>query len=302
MTINLCLFRQFSSIPTRSMKGSKDNEFGHYLAGYIEGDGTIITPFSLKTPNGNKRVCSIQIVFHVADLEFVKLLRERIGHGNIYFTKGSNTVRLMIQNIQGVLYIINLINGKMRTPKIVALHRMIDWLNKYQLKNLGGQHRILTKLPLDSSPINSNSWLAGFIDTDGCFSIKGFTSEKAHPGFQFYLCQREKDKNGSLHDIMSTIAKFLEVSLKLRSANGYSQWNITTSSSKCNLILSNYLTRFPLFTSKYLNYMDWKYASELYYIKEHLNNIVISDKIKNIKLNMNSHRKTFSWSHLIHFY
>lgn len=106
-------------------------------------------------------MCSIQLVFHVCDLEFVKVLQKRIGHGNIYFAKNTETVRLMIQNLQGVLTVLNMINGKMRTPKINALYNMIDWLNMHKL----GEKDQITKLPLDSSPINSNSWLAGFIDT-----------------------------------------------------------------------------------------------------------------------------------------
>ncbi len=53
----------------------------------------------------------------------------------------------------------------MRTPKLEALHRLIDIL---QDKN-----RIIgiTKMPLDMSPINSNSWLSGFTDADGNFNV-----------------------------------------------------------------------------------------------------------------------------------
>lgn len=40
----------------------------------------------------------------------------------------------MVQNLEGVLHIINLINGKMRTPKINALYNMIDWLNTHKLE------------------------------------------------------------------------------------------------------------------------------------------------------------------------
>jgi hypothetical protein len=103
-----------------------DNELGHYLAGYIEGDGSLITPTELKNRSNRDNVCSVQIIFHICDLEFVKLLQKRIGHGNIYFAKNTQTVRLMIQNLEGVLLIVNLINGKMRTPKIYKLHKMID--------------------------------------------------------------------------------------------------------------------------------------------------------------------------------
>jgi hypothetical protein len=40
-------------------------------------------------------------------------------------------------------------------PKIEALHRAIDWLNKFSNCNINC-------LNLDLSPIDSNAWLAGF--------------------------------------------------------------------------------------------------------------------------------------------
>lgn len=52
----------------------------------------------------------------------------------------------------------------MRLPKIEALHRAIAWYNENMNMNLQA-------LDLDLSPIDSNSWLAGFTDGDGNFSI-----------------------------------------------------------------------------------------------------------------------------------
>lgn len=286
-----------------------DNEFGHYLAGFIEGDGCLVTPLTLKTLNNKSRVCSVQIIFHICDLELVKCLQKRIGHGNIYKSKNKQAVRLMIQNLDGVLSIINLINGKMRTPKINALYKMIDWLNKHKLEN---ENHII-KLPLDMSPMNSNSWLAGFIDTDGNFSIKGFTNNiKTYPALQFYICQREFDNSGySLKDIMQKIANFLNTSLIYRKINGHPQFNITISSYENNMILINYLTKFPLFTSKYLNYLDWVKALDLFYNKRvkglkrakniPINSLILKE-IRIIKSNINKNRKIFIWDHLKNFY
>src|SRR6185436_1138060 len=70
-----------------------------------------------------------------------------------------------IQDIQGLIKIVNLINGNFRTPKIEALHRLIDWLNKRN------EYEIIPKLGLDKSSIDSNSWLAVFSDDDSNFSI-----------------------------------------------------------------------------------------------------------------------------------
>jgi hypothetical protein len=69
----------------------------------------------------------------------------------------------------------------MRTPKIEALSRAINWYNEYiqnnQNKNQASTQDILSQIspielkPLDESPISSNSWLSGFTDSDGNFSI-----------------------------------------------------------------------------------------------------------------------------------
>jgi hypothetical protein len=67
----------------------------------------------------------------------------------------------------------------MRTPKIEALYRLIDWLNKNRNSNI-------TKLPLDKSPLSDNAWLSGFIEGDGNFyssfnvNVKGIAEGLRH--------------------------------------------------------------------------------------------------------------------------
>jgi hypothetical protein len=55
----------------------------------------------------------------------------------------------MIQDVKSVCRILNAINGKLRTPKINSFYSMIDFL---KLKGIN-----IDKLPLDTSPINSNA-------------------------------------------------------------------------------------------------------------------------------------------------
>lgn len=52
----------------------------------------------------------------------------------------------------------------MRTPKIEALHRLIDWLNARSTVGFK-----ISKLSLDNSRLGSNPWLSGFIESDGNF-------------------------------------------------------------------------------------------------------------------------------------
>jgi hypothetical protein len=62
----------------------------------------------------------------------------------------------------------------MRTSKIEALKRTIDWINEYIANNqnsiLPSTKSILSKInplkvkDMDNSPIDSNPWLSGFSD------------------------------------------------------------------------------------------------------------------------------------------
>jgi len=73
--------------------------------------------------------------------------------GNLYIK--NNYCKLLIKSKPSVLRIIYLINGYMRTPKIEALHRMIQWYNfKYNYN--------INLLCLDKSPLNI---IVGYLDT-----------------------------------------------------------------------------------------------------------------------------------------
>lgn len=73
------------------------------------------------------------------------------------FIEGKNCVKWTIQDKKSITFIVNCINGKFRTPKYETLCKLIDYLN------VKGDNII--KLPLDNSPLDSNAWLAGFIDS-----------------------------------------------------------------------------------------------------------------------------------------
>lgn len=221
-----------------------------YLAGLLEGDGSFITPKVLKTPSGKARVASIQVVFAIKDKPSALLLKSIFG-GNVYDHPNKNMTRWMILDIRSVTNIVSLVNGKFRTPKINALYNMIDYLN--------AKGSNIVKLPLDTSPLNSNSWLAGFIDADGSFSIKGFSSNPGtHLAIQFYLPQRTYDISGeSLKPIMLKIAEFFSVRLSERIiAEKHFQFVINTSNRNSNSIIIHYLNTYPLLSSKYLDFKD----------------------------------------------
>jgi len=82
------------------------------------------------------------------------------------YPKDSNYLDLLFQDIKSIQNIAVLLNGNMRTPKIEALHRLIDWLNA---RTTDGENKQIYKLSLDKSWLGSNPWLSGFIESDGNF-------------------------------------------------------------------------------------------------------------------------------------
>ena len=273
---------------------STSSQLGHYLAGLLEGDGCFVTPKIIKGPDGKARVASIDVIFALKDQPSAELFKNKFG-GNIFNSGKKNCVRWMTRDIESVLKIINAINGKLRTPKIKAFYDMIDFINlKYE-----GKRAIIEKLPLDTSPLSSNAWLSGFIDADGHFSIKGFNSNpRTYLGIQFYLIQRAYDKSGiSMELIMGTIAEFLMTKLSKRTIREkYNQFVVNTSGRVSNKILIEYLNKFPLLSSKQLDFQNWEEAFYIYDAKLYKDPIQF-EKMSELKNSMNNSRTVFNWDH-----
>jgi hypothetical protein len=105
---------------------NSNTELGYYIAGIIEGDGTIHIPKSERSSKGSLNYPSIQIVFHLKDLPLALLIQKELGYGSIHRKKGLNAYIFTVNNYDGILLLINLVNGKMKTNKLFALHRLID--------------------------------------------------------------------------------------------------------------------------------------------------------------------------------
>ena len=78
-------------------------------------------------------------------------------------------------------------------------------------------------------------------------------------------------------------------------------YRITANSLASNQILISYINKYPLFSSKFLNFKDFEYIYNLYLNKEHLT-IANKELIVSISKNKNNQRSTFIWDHLKYFY
>lgn len=276
---------------------NSNTEFAHYIAGLIEGDGTIHTPKAERSSKGTLNYPSIQIVFHLKDLPLALLIQKELGHGSISRKKGLNAYIYTVNNFDGLMLLISIINGNMKTNKIYALHRLIDWYNQYKGTSI-------EKKALNTESILSNAWLSGFIESDGHFSLRSTESGK-YPKIEckFELCQRQIDHNNkdNLFYLQEIALNISSVVKSIRNDSNNPQYRIRTTSLKANLAVVNYLTKYPLFGTKFLDYKDWVKVVKLFE-QGSVDHKLNMEYVKQIKSNMNDKRTVFVWDHLQNFY
>ena len=271
--------------------------FGPYIAGLIEGGGSIFVPEYPNKRNDKGKLIypSIQISFNVKDYPLIIILQKNLG-GSINKKIGVNAYIYTITKRDSQLQFCYFVNGYFRTPKINTFNKLIIHLNTSTDK------LSIPILPLDHSSLSSNYWLAGFIDADGSFHIR-VTNHPFKVAFQFELEQRQVDISGdSMIYIMEKIGTFIECKVKETKTNTKNpKLRVRTTSIKGNDVLVDYLNRFPLNSSKYLDYCNWRDGFLLFKDKQHLTTEGLN-KIKGLKENLNSKRKEFNWDHLLDFF
>ena len=237
---------------------------------------------------------------------FIKL-KDILKCGNIYKEK-IGVCRFQITSAKDTISIINLINGYFRLPKIEALYRAIDNLNRWRGANI-------SKLLLDESDLYSNAWLAGFTDADRNFSVKlagyyannNLLNKDNRVKCVFSINQREiyKRTNESFISIMTKLTNFFKCNINYKLTKDPSFKKpvkllvFYVQSNKKHYLITEYFNKYPLMTSKYLNYLDYNKA--LSFLGKRLTFEEILD-IRNIKNSMNNKRTYFNWDHLNNFY
>lgn len=283
-------------------------KLGAYLAGLIEANGS----FAIHDENSKAKKYrpKILIVFNLFDKPLAKKLISITNFGKLYDKPKQGCIIWQIQNKEDILEMVKLINGYMRTPKIEALHRVIKWYKDFDGIDIN-------PLKLDLSPIESNAWLAGFSDGDGNFSINItnrkkksiITTKRIQVFFRIELRQNYhrdiSDIQGgtSYYEILIKIARYLGVNLYSRSRiqkdKIFNSFMVISHNIQSHNKVINYFNHFPLFSSKYLAYKDWKFVVELL-MKRGGKNLTSEEilEIEKLKAQFNKKRLIFDFSHL----
>lgn len=142
--------------PTKKIY-TTDNDFGHYLAGIIDGEGHF------------SKQGQIVVSFNERDIRHALKLRSQIGYGKIRAVKDKAAVNWIISNKKGALKVMKLIHNKIRHPE--KIKQFNDRLcNKYEFE-----------FTENSSIINwESSWFSGFFDTDGYLRIYNVIKKERH--------------------------------------------------------------------------------------------------------------------------
>lgn len=239
-------------------KPLNDNDFGHYLAGLIDGDGH----FS-KTPQ-------LVIVFSKLDASLAYYIKGRLGYGNIYKVKNKEAVILVVSKGEGIRKVIELINGKIRSDN------KLNQINNNILSN--PRFKDLPLISKNNESNLNNHWLAGFADADASFQIKLISrNQLTEVRLNFQIDQKE-------NTLLILIRNFLGGNIGYRKSQDTFYYGSTSFGSAVNVI--HYFDQYHLLSSKHLNYLKWRKAYVLIQNKEHLTDSGLKQIIK-LKKTMN---------------
>ena len=292
-------------------KNTLNKELNSYVTGLIEGGGNIIIPTKNKSGKNKINYPSINIVLNLKDLPLALTIQKVLGFGNLQRKKGINNYILSINDYDGLYFMALKLNGNMKTIKIKDLYLLIDWLN-----NQNPEINV-TKYPLNTECLTKNSWLSGYIETNGQFFVK-INSKSQYPKLECkfelkqeiqktknqnnYTIKKDKEKLLDKYQFLEPIAEILNNPIKFtKSIDNNCQWTIRTTNLKGNLNLEKYLENFSLFSSKYLDYKDWQEILDIFKKGENKQIKNISEIII-IRERMKERRIMFTWNHLNKFY
>jgi hypothetical protein len=297
----LYITKSISKEDIRKIKEKSQNihisqeQLGFYLAGLLEGDGHISLPFLGNTILN--RILNPRIIFtsHINDLWLYVYIQSMLGGIGRFQQVDNNIIRYIIGDKEGILHLIRIIHGKLRTPKNQSFNELIIFFNKKYNLNI-------SESTLDKSDLFSNSWFAGFVEADGHFGVKivepkskSITRKRSvsyNISLKFRLDQRFFDKKTSLSmlEIMEKIAQFL--SCKLTTYQKKDNTKILSISvvakDKIKFIIE-YFNKHTLLGIKYINFKDWEVVYNMIICNKHLTEQGRSE-IKLIQSNMNSKR------------
>lgn len=132
-------------------------------------------------------------------------------------------------------------------------------------------------------------WISGFVDAEGSFGVSASMKETSmKTSMQFKITQKSMNKS-----VLEGIVDYFGVG-KVHTDNSFTatlKFQIQDIPSIREKVIPHF-DKYPLMSSKYMDYTDWKNAVQIIYDKEHLNQEG-QNKILEIKDRINNSRNEF---------
>ncbi len=182
-----------TSETTRTTTNS-DPQFSQWLAGLIDGDGSLQV--------SKQGYTSCEITMGIADESCLRYIQNKLG-GSIKVRSGVKALRWRMHNKAGMINLIHAINGHIRhTNRVLQLHKVCQQLN-------------IT--PMTAGPLTKdNAWFAGFFDADGTITF----SLKKHPQLTLSVTNKILADVQPYKDIFGGAIYFDSAQ------NGYYKWSV----------------------------------------------------------------------------
>ncbi len=228
-----------------------NDEFKFWFIGFSEGDGY----FSVY----NDKYLEFKITQSSSDAQVLFYIKKELGFGSVIVQdKVNKTHHFRVRNKEAILKLIEIFNGNILTNyKNIQLANWIKAYNRIYYENIVYKKNITC--------INfNNSWLAGFTDSEGCFTVSVIKNGKFNSTqvtVRYILSQKNE------LELLNKIALLLNGKVHyIKSYNGY---NMVVNLTKLTKIL-RYLKVHKLKTKKTISYINWLKVYNLVITKQHL--------------------------------
>lgn len=241
-------------------------DFIYWFIGFAEGDGTFII-------NKNNKYLEFKITQSSNDAQILFYIKKQLSFGSVKKQdKNNKTHHFRVRDKEGLLKIINIFNGNIYLNKNKI--KFIKFVNRYN-ETYNTNIKILEN---NNLPTLNNAWLAGFTDTEGCFTM-GLNNKNTNlninyitldnkPPKKIYISMRYIISQKDEDIFLNSLANLLKGKLYKLKCN---TTNLVVNYTNLNIIIK-YINKYSLKTKKLIIYKNWL---DVYYRKknkEHLTN------------------------------
>jgi hypothetical protein len=309
-----------------------NNLHPNYIAGLIDGEGSFNITISKDDSRsaGHRVVCEMHVTQKTHSASVLYLLKEFFGCGVVKIdNKNTDGLKDQLSSIVDISRV--LIPHLDKYPLLTS--KYLNYLTfKKAIKMLENKEHLtlqgIEKLKNMASQMNTNrtfeekgqfcqehtskstispEWIQGFTDAEGCFYFyMGKPNIKGKESSTWYL-QASLEIAQNTHDVavLELIQSFFGCGIikpkrtnnelkTAQSVRSVSRYVVSNLSDVMNVIIP-FFDAHPLFTSKSLDYEDWKTIIQMKVSKEHFTEAGIQ-KMFQIKSQMKRGRKDFSRS------